>query len=274
MEVTKKQELMKFLLENLNGVSRNNIKSLLKYKQITVNGVFQTQFNHMLEVGDIVVVSKYRSTEDIEVLFEDEYLIAINKPENLLSVRNNKGEYTAISMVLKHLDRSSHNKKVYVLHRLDKATSGVFLVAKTEKVQQVMQDNWNEIVKSRDYYAVVEGVVKKNGRIVSNLIENESNMVYSTQEGGKKAITNYKVIRQRNNHTLLDVNIETGRKNQIRVHMKEMGHPVACDMKYGEKSKKISRLALHAYNLEFIHPITNKLVKITSPMPNAFNRVV
>lgn len=273
MKVKYDEQLMKYLISEVKGKSRNNIKSLLKYKQVFVNGKSVTKFDHQLKVGDEVTISKFRTDDEIEVLFEDEYFVAINKPANFLSVRNNKGEYTAISMILKHLDKSSVNSKVFVLHRLDKATSGVYLVAKSEKIQEIMQNDWNGIVTSRDYYAVVEGFVKSPGRIESNLTENSENIVFSTNGEGKKAITNYKVMFKSNTHSLLDVNIETGRKNQIRVHMKEMGHPVLGDLKYGEKSKLIRRLALHAYKLEFIHPITKLPITIEAPMPNEFKKL-
>ncbi len=271
MKVQYKEELMKYLLKELKGYSRNNIKSLLKYKQIRVNGKAISQFNYVLNEGDTVEISKFRSDDDLDVLYEDDYLIAINKPANLLSVRNARGEHTAISLILEYLDKSNVNAKVFVLHRLDKATSGVFMVAKDEKIRNMMQDNWNEIVKVRGYYAVVEGVVSKSGKIVSKLEENSDGYVFSSHNG-KEAITNYKVMKKGVDYSLLDVKIETGRKNQIRVHMKELGHPILGDLKYGQKSKKIKRLALHAYRLDFVHPITKKRVNIECKKPNEFNR--
>ncbi len=271
MEVKYKEELMKYLLKELKGQSRNNIKSLLKYKQIRVNGKVISQFNHPLNVGDIIDVSKYRADDDLEILYEDEYFIAINKPANILSVRNAMGERTAISLVLEYLDKSNVNAKAFVLHRLDKATSGVFIVAKDEKIKNIMQKDWNNLVKVRAYYAVVSGVVSKSGKIISYLCENSDGYVYSCEEG-KEAITNYKVMKKGVDYSLLDVSIETGRKNQIRVHMKELGHPILGDLKYGEKSQKIKRLALHAYRLDFVHPVTKKRVNIECKKPNEFNR--
>lgn len=270
MNVEKSCELMEFLISNLQGKSRNNIKSLLKYKQVKVNGVPVSQFNYKLNIGDVVEISKYRNDDDLEVLYEDEYLLAINKPANVLSVRNNKGEYSAISMIYKYLQKSTVNPDVYVLHRLDKATSGVFVVAKNEKVQKQMQDNWNEVVTFRGYYALVEGDDFKSGRIESKLTENKEGLVYSTEGEGKLAITNYKVMKRNKGCSLLDVNIETGRKNQIRAHLKELGHPILGDLKYGKKSPFISRLALHSYRLVFTHPITNKRLDIKCDMPKEF----
>ncbi len=271
MEVKYREELMKYLLKELKGYSRNNIKSLLKYKQIRVNGKSVSQFNYMLNIGDVIEVSKYRADDDLEILYEDEYFIAINKPANILSVRNARGEHTAISLVLNYLDKSNINAKAFVLHRLDKATSGVFIVAKDEKIKSIMQKDWNDIVKVRGYYAVVSGVVKSSGKIVSYLSENSDGYVFSSEDG-KKAITNYKVMKKGEDYSLLDVKIETGRKNQIRVHLKELGHPILGDMKYGEKSKKIKRLALHAYRFDFVHPVTKKRVNIECRKPNEFNR--
>lgn len=271
MEVQYKEELMKYLLKELKGYSRNNIKSLLKFKQVRVNGKSINQFNHMLNVGDIIEISKYRADDSIEILYEDEYFVAINKPANILSVRNTKGEFTAISMILEYLDKSNVNAKAFILHRLDKATSGVFIVAKTEEIKNIMQNDWNNIVKVRGYYAVVSGVVSKSGKIVSYLSENSDGYVFSSEDG-KEAITNYKVMKKGVDYSLLDVKIETGRKNQIRVHMKELGHPVLGDLKYGEKSHKIKRLALHAYRFDFVHPVTKKRVNIECKKPNEFNR--
>lgn len=271
MEVKYREQLMKYLLSELSGYSRNNIKSLLKYKQVRVNGIAVSQFDYMLNVGDSIEISKYRSDDEIEVLYEDEYFVAINKPANILSVRNARGEHTAISLVLKYLDKSNVNANAFVLHRLDKATSGVFIVAKNEEIRNIMQNNWNDIVKVRGYYAVVEGVVAKSGKIVSYLEENSDGYVFSS-ENGKEAITNYKVMKKGADYSLLDVKIETGRKNQIRVHMKEMGHPILGDLKYGKKSDKIKRLALHAYRFDFVHPVTNKRVNIECSKPNDFNR--
>ncbi len=270
MKVSKKCELMDFLLETVTNKSRNNIKSLLKYKQIRVNGVVQTQYNYVVNVGDIVEIFKFRSDDDLDIIYEDDYLLAINKPANVLSVRNNKGEYSAISMILKYLDKSSVNKSVFVLHRLDKATSGILIVAKSHEIQRIMQDNWNDFVVFRGYYAVVEGVLTKAGRIESKLTQNNEGYVHSTKGDGKFAVTNYKVIKTNRGCSLLDVNIETGRKNQIRVHLKELGYPVLGDMKYGSKSKLISRLALHSYRLVFTHPVTKKRVDLKCELPKEF----
>ncbi len=270
MKVNKSCELMEFLIENLKGKSRNNIKSLLKYKQVRVNDLIQTQFNYKLNIGDVVEIAKFRSDDELDILFEDDYFIAINKPANILSVRNHKGEYSAISMILKYLDKSVVNPNVYVLHRLDKATSGILVVAKTEKIQKQMQSNWNEIVLFRGYYAICEGEIAKSGKIESNLAENKEGFVFSTNGEGKHAITNYKVMKRNRGYSLLDVNIETGRKNQIRVHLKELGHPVVGDMKYGSKSKLLSRLALHSYRLVFTHPVTNKRIDLRCDMPKEF----
>ncbi|MFV0498832.1 MAG: RluA family pseudouridine synthase [Bacilli bacterium] len=271
MEVKYNSRLMEYMIKEMSSYSRNNIKSLLKYKQVRVNGVAISQFNHLLEKGDVIEISKFRCDDELDILYEDEYFIAINKPANVLSVRNTRGEYTAISMIMKYVDKSNSFTTIYPLHRLDKATSGVLLVAKDENVKKQMQNNWNEIVKVRAYYGIVDGELKKSGKIISNLTESKDGYVYSSYEG-KKAITNYKVVKKGKGYSILDLVIETGRKNQIRVHMKELGFPILGDMKYGEKSRKIKRLALHSYRLDFVHPITNKRININAKIPTDFNR--
>ncbi len=273
MKVKYDSMLLTYLVKELSGKSRNNIKSLLKYRQVIVNGKVVTKHDYLLNVGDVIEISKFRSDDELDILYEDDYFLAINKPNNILSVQNAKGEYTAISMMLKYLKKSNVNPKVFVLHRLDKATSGVFLIAKSEEIKNIMQADWNNIVTSRDYFTVVEGKVSKDGRIVSNLVESDNHLVYSAKEG-KQAITNYHVIKYNNDYSILDVNIETGRKNQIRVHMKEMGHPVLSDNKYGNRSKFIKRLGLHAYRLQFTHPVSKKVVTIETSMPSEFRKLM
>ncbi len=272
MRITEEAELLKFLLEKLENKSRNNIKSLLKYEQVLVNGKVVRQFNHVLKKGDYVEIKGSRSTDEIDVIYEDEDFLAINKPAGLLSVStDNKPARNAFNLIENYCRSRNKHAKIFLLHRLDKDTSGIFIVTKSFEMQQVMQNSWNELVLDRSYVALISAkITPKEDTIISYLKENKEHMVYSAQDG-KKAITHYKVIKQGSKYSLLDVKLATGRKNQIRVHLKERGYPVLGDCKYG--GEKFKRLGLHAYRLVFRHPFTNKLIKINVEIPKIFFNV-
>lgn len=277
-------ELLSFLLEKYPSLSRNAVKSLLSKHQVAVNGAPVSQFNLKLSKDDIVIVSKNRiakkERKNLPIIFENNDLIVINKPSGLLSIAsdNEKGR-TAFRMVNDYLQQKDKRNRIYVVHRLDEDTSGVLVFAKNPQIKDALQKNWNDIVKSRRYYAVVEGTLeKKEDRLINYLKENSLNLMYVTSDkkNGKKCITNYKVIRSNNLYSLLDINIESGRKNQIRVQLGNINHYVIGDDKYGEPSNPINRLGLHAYELSFVNPLTNKLMTFKTDMPiefiNLFNR--
>ena len=277
-------ELLSFLIEKYPSLSRNAVKSLLSNHQVAVNGAPVSQFNLKLSKDDIVIVSKNRiakkERKNLPIIFENNDLIVINKPSGLLSIAsdNEKGR-TAFRMVNDYLQQKDKRNRIYVVHRLDEDTSGVLVFAKNPQIKDALQKNWNDIVKSRRYYAVVEGTLeKKEDRLINYLKENSLNLMYVTNDkkNGKKCITNYKVIRSNNLYSLLDINIESGRKNQIRVQLGNINHYVIGDDKYGEPSNPINRLGLHAYELSFINPLTNKLMTFKTDMPvefiNLFNR--
>jgi 23S rRNA pseudouridine1911/1915/1917 synthase len=189
-----------------------------------------------------------------------------------------KGErdYTAYNFLSKHVKREGPNKKIFVVHRLDRETSGLMVFAKSANVQHLMQDNWKDVVTERAYLAIVEGVVEDNeGTIESYLHENGVFVVFSDQnpESGKKAVTNYTVLKRSKEYTLLLVRLDTGRKNQIRVHMQDLGHPIINDKKYGAKLNPIDRLGLHAKVLAFTHPITGEKLRFDTTMPRKFQRL-
>ena len=176
-------------------------------------------------------------------------------------------------MLTEYVQQKDKHNRVFVVHRLDEDTSGVLMVAKNPKIQAALQDHWNEIVSKRGYYAIVEGHMKEaNGTIKSYLKKNAQNMMYSSKKAGdgQLAITHYKVIGEIEGYSLLDVHIDSGRKNQIRVHLGDLGHHVIGDDKYGNPSNPIKRLGLHAYELEFKHPLTGKVMKFTAPVPKEF----
>ena len=280
LKVTEPVELMTFLLAKMGGMSRNSIKSLLAHRQVKVNNKVTTQFNLPLQLNDIVTVTSGRgnielSHPKLRIIFEDDSLIVVEKKEGLLTVSTGKSdETTAFSILKNHVKKSSPQNRIYVVHRLDRETSGVIMFAKTKEVQLILQENWHRIVTRRIYVALVEGKVEKEqDTIVTWLTENEKSLkIHSsdTDNGGQQAITHYRCIKSNENYSLLEIELETGRKNQIRVHMQGIGHPIAGDKKYGAGISPISRLGLHARLLAFYHPISTEIVSFETPVPRNF----
>lgn len=278
-KVKKECELLEFLLETFSNQSRNSVKSLLSSHRVSVDGAPTSQFNFKLYPEDTVIISnapiRRKTRSNLPIIYEDDDIIVINKPSGLLSIASdNEKNSTAYRMLSDYVQQKDKHNRIFVVHRLDEDTSGVLMVAKNVKIQQALQNNWNDIVKKRGYYAIVEGVMeKKSDTIKSYLKKNSQNLMYSSKKAGdgQLAITHYKVIKGNDKYTLLDVNIDTGRKNQIRVHLGERGHHIIGDDKYGEPTNPIKRLGLHAYELDLIHPFTGKLMKFTSPMPKEFS---
>ena len=267
--VKENEILIEFLKKMFSNLSKNSVKSLLHNEKVFVNGNMTTKYNYELNVGDTVEIRE-KVAKNIDIIYEDKDIIVINKPSGLLTVATEKEKNkTAYHLVMEYLKKKNKNNRIFIIHRLDKDTSGIIMFAKNERAKHLYQDNWNDIVKKRCYYAVIDGKMEnKEGTIKSYLKEN-GNMVYSVKDrSGKLAITEYKVLKERKNISLLDINLKTGRKNQIRVHMKENKTPILGDLKYGEKSKLINRLALHAYKLELINPVTKKLLIFEASMPN------
>lgn len=285
LEVIEPAELMKFLQAKLPNKSRNDIKSLLGHRQISIDNEVITQFNHPLLVGQKVVVNWgkvliEKQPDGLNIVFEDPYIIIIEKEAGLLSIATEtEKEQTAYSILSNHVKNRDPKNKIFVLHRLDRETSGVMMFAKSDKVQKLLQEAWKEVVLERTYIVVVEGAVtKEQGTITSWLTESKAFIMYSsrTPNDGQKAVTHYRVLKKNKHYSLLEVKLETGRKNQIRVHMKEIGHSVIGDKKYGATKHPIGRLGLHAQVLAFKHPMTGEVVRYESQIPkpllNLFNQ--
>ena len=285
-KVNRSDELLEFLLKKCN-TSRNNVKHLLSNRMVLVNGNVITQFNFIVAKDDEIKISKKPLREEAKansprrekkkfytfnILYEDSDFIAIDKPQGLLSVESDKESECAYSYVMQYLQQKSPNLRAFQLHRIDKETSGVLLFTKNVKIHSILKLNWNEYVKAREYYAVIEGHLKeKEGRHESYLLENQNNMVYSSKNpAGQKTVTDYKVIKESNAYSLVKVNILTGRKNQIRVHMQDMGCPIVGDTKYGHTKDPLKRLGLHASRLEIINPLNNEVISISAPLPGTF----
>jgi 23S rRNA pseudouridine1911/1915/1917 synthase len=285
-------ELMSFLLSKLGGMTRTSVKQLLSQRRVTVNAGIQTRHDTPVKPGDMVQINQGRGNVELRhpklrVIYEDNALIVVEKKNGLLTVPYNpkSSEMTAYSILKDYVRKQSNRNTVHVVHRLDRETSGVLVFAKSAELQEYMRTYWKQLVTRRTYVALVEGhLEKKEGTITSWLTEdNQTAMVYSSDKdnGGQKAITNYKVLKattigegdQEMNISLVELNLETGRTNQIRVHMQSIGHPIIGDRKYGHGNEysPIDRLCLHACTLEFIHPMTEKKVRFEAPLPKEFS---
>jgi 23S rRNA pseudouridine1911/1915/1917 synthase len=280
LQVIEDSVLMDFLLSKMGGMSRTSIKSLLAHRQIMVNGKISTKFNLALKPNDSVIVTSGRGNVELhhpklKIIFEDSHLIVVEKKEGLLTVSTgNSDETTAFSILKTHVKKSAPSNRIYVVHRLDRETSGVIMFAKTKEVQLILQENWHRIITRRVYVALVEGsVAKEQDTIATWLTENEKSLkIHSSMvdNGGQEAITHYKRIKSNDKFSLLEIELETGRKNQIRVHMQGIGHPIVGDKKYGSTTSALSRLGLHARILAFYHPITTEVVSFETPVPRSF----
>jgi 23S rRNA pseudouridine1911/1915/1917 synthase len=280
--VNEPNELMKWLIAQFPEKGRNAIKALLAHKQISIDGKVVTQFNHPIKQGQEVVIEWARIEEDppmlgLSIIFEDNDLIIIEKQAGLLSVATEEEkEQTAYRQLTDHVKRKEPKSRIFVVHRLDRDTSGVMMFAKSEEIQQKLQNEWRETVSERVYIAVVEGKVRKSeGTIKSWLTESKSFKMYSspTPNGGQEAITRYKTLKTAATCSLLEIRLETGRKNQIRVHMEDIGHPIMGDKKYGAARNTLGRLGLHASILAFTHPATGKAMHFESKIPDKFVRL-
>lgn len=270
-------ELLPFLLEKMAPLSNTNVRHIIANHQVSVGGAPVSLFAYKLYPEDEVLVSYNRIAKHqprkLDIIYEDDDIIAINKPSGLLSIASDreKGK-TAYRYVSDYLTAKDRNARIFVVHRLDEDTSGVLIFAKNYKIREALQNHWQEIVSKRGYYAVVEGEdIPNEGRLENYLAENDLHLVYVTKNKtiGKLAITNYKKIAAKNGYSLLDINIETGRKNQIRVQLGNIGHHVIGDDKYGEPANPIHRLGLHAYQLTLTNPLTGQEYDFKTNMPSS-----
>lgn len=274
---------MEYLLASMPDHKRTTVKELLKYGQVMVNGQVQKQFDLQLNPGDEVKLNLTRPfvvfyNRRLQMVYEDDDIIVINKGYGLLSMGNDKiKEGTAYSIVREYLKTKDPRNKLFIVHRLDQHTSGLMLMAKSLEAKEKLQHNWNNMVRRRQYVCVTEGKLDPaEGEVHSYLAENSQHLVYSTDNPreGKEALTRYKTLRCANGYTLAEVELETGRKNQIRVHMHDLGHSIAGDRRYGAKTSPIHRLALHARTISFIHPISRRLMEFSTPIPASFLSMV
>jgi 23S rRNA pseudouridine1911/1915/1917 synthase len=280
LKVDRPDQLLNFLFRKFPDRSRKSVKSLLAHKQVGIENKTVTQFDFPLAEGQEVVINTDKTTDDIteglKIIYEDDHVIVIDKDAGLLSVStDDEKERTAFRILNSHVKGSDPSAKVFVVHRLDRDTSGLMMYAKDAEVREKLQDDWEKCVR-RSYVAVVEGNVQdENGKIISWLKENRNLMMYSsrTPGDGRKAVTEYRILERNSEFTMLRINLETGRKNQIRVHMKDIGHVIIGDKKYGSVINPLRRLGLHALSLSFIHPVTGKKMEFETGIPGEFKRL-
>lgn len=279
--VERADTLLPFLLAHVKGKSRNNVKSLLARRLVAVDGRPEHRFDHPLAPGQTVTILSVSAPDraglPFEILYEDGELIAVNKPAGLLSVANEKEKTrTAYRMVTDYVKSRDMDGRIFVVHRLDKETSGVLLFAKNEDLKHALQEDWNRRVLRRGYTAILEGTpAEPRGIVRSHLIETATHLVFSGDPGpnSREAVTRYRVLKTGGGLSLADVSIDTGRKNQIRVHMKDLGCPVAGDRQYGARTDPLGRLCLHAGELALLHPVTGAKLSFRARTPKEFHRL-
>ena len=303
LRATAATTLLELMQAKLGGMSVTSIKQLLRARRVQVNGAITPRGDQALNAGDEVTILSQAGTTTLHhpklsLVYEDDYLLVVNKKQGLLTVPTNpdSAETTALSILKAYVRRQHPRNNVYVVHRLDRETSGLLVFAKTPQMQEYMRTYWRQLVTKRTYIALAEGIfAEPKGTITTWLTEDKRNaMVYSSpvDDGGQKAVTHYEVLGTRTIEpakgsanipaaamvdgkiclSLVALNLETGRTNQIRVHLASIGHPVVSDRKYGHGNTfaPVDRLCLHARILEFIHPATEQVVHFETPVPKEF----
>jgi len=277
MHVVKEEStLLKYILKYIEP-NRKKAKNLLSNKSILINNKNISQFNHPVHINDKIEIKKFTNTkiqDTINIIYEDENIIVVNKPTNLLTIATTKEkDHTLYAMISDYIKVKNKHNRIFIIHRLDKDTSGIIMFAKNEKTKNIYQDNWNNLVKYRGYTAVIEGTMSKQEDVITLYLKENKNLKVYPSKDGEKAITKYKVKHSNNKYTLLDIEILTGKKNQIRATMEYLKHPIVGDIKYGSKDKTLGRLGLHAHKLVITNPITKKDMTFEARIPNSFIRI-
>lgn len=270
--------LLEFIEKALQGISRSRAKAILSGGGVRVDHKNTHQFDLLLQPGQLVEISKRKprgelQSKFVKIVYEDPQIIVIEKAPGILSMASSHHAFCVKQVLDDYFHRTHQKCTAHVVHRLDRDTSGLLVYAKTLEAEQILEHNWHDIVTDRRYMALVSGVLnQERGSVESWLRDNKAYFTYSspTDNGGKYALTHYRVLRTDGSHSLVELKLETGRKNQIRVHMQDLGHPVCGDIKYGNGDNPIGRLALHAFRLNFYHPITGEPLRFETPVPKAF----
>ena len=271
-------QLLDWLIANLKGLSRNKVKDTLHGRGIKVNGKIVTQFDYPLTRGMKISVSKSKKNDTfksryVNLVYEDPYLVVIEKKPGILSMAAGHKSLNVKTVLDDYFRQTKQRCTAHVVHRLDRDTSGLMVYAKDMQTEQTLEHEWHNIVYDRRYVAVVSGEMEEDeGTIANWLKDNKAYVTYSSpvDNGGKYAVTHFHVLDRTTEHSLVEYKLETGRKNQIRVHSADMNHPVCGDVKYGNGDDPIHRLCLHAYMLHFFHPVTRARMDFETPIPSQF----
>ena len=279
-KVAQEALLIEFLMEKMHGISRNRAKALISNRVVLVNNAITTHPLTELKAGQVVQVDRSKRkmafhSNELDIVYEAPYLLIIDKHPGLLSMSNNSRQQTVQTVLNRYLEKGGGRNTSHLVHRLDRDTSGLMVYAKDVQSQQSLVRGWQELVTDRRYIALVEGELENpRGVVKSWLTEDKRFVTHSSpvDNGGKFAVTHYNVLASSNGYSLVECELETGRKNQIRVHMADLGHPVVGDHKYGSDNDPIRRLGLHAYMLCFTHPVTGKHMRFETPVPVLFEK--
>jgi len=281
--VNRDGKLLEWLLENVKGLSKSKIKQTLQGRGIKVESKVITKFDYPVSPGMKISVSRTKRNNDIfksryvKIVYEDRYLVVVEKNIGILSMAAGHSTLNVKTVLDDYFKKSRQKCTAHVVHRLDRDTSGLMIYAKDKQTEMLLEQDWHHIVYDRRYVAVVSGVVEApEGTITNWLKDNKAYITYSSpvDNGGKYAVTHFHVLGQNNDYSLVEYKLETGRKNQIRVHSADMGYPVCGDIKYGNGDDPIGRLCLHAYVLCFYHPITHAPMTFETPIPTSFRKLI
>ena len=282
LTVKEDKPLLEFLLDSMENTSRTKIKSTLQGRGVKVNGKVITQFDYPLSCGMKVAVSRSKQNAEmfknryIKIVYEDRYIVVVEKNVGILSMAAGHSSLNVKTVLDSYFKTSRQKCTAHVVHRLDRDTSGLMIYAKDMQTEQILEHEWHDIVYDRRYVAVVSGEMEDDyGTMTSWLKDNNAYITYSSpyDNGGKYAVTHFHTLDRTTDHSLVEFRLETGRKNQIRVHSADMGHPVCGDIKYGNGDDPIGRLCLHAYVLWFYHPITRRRMEFETPIPVNFRKL-
>lgn len=283
-QVRQKGELLECLMKEMAGISRNAVKSMLSNRRVFVNNVIVTQYNHAVEPGMRIRISKTKNNKEftspyLKLLYEDKYFIVIDKkagiPANTLKDKGNKS--SIYSILNEYVKRSARERRIFMIHTMDTDASGLMIFAKDEKTKNTFQNYWDEIIQQHTFVTVVEGKVEKDKGIVTSWFSEEEHQLYisyvlTQTKNDKKAITSYKTIRRSERFSLLE--LETTRNNQARLHLSSLKNPITGDERNGAKENPLGKIALHAFRLNFYHPITGELMKFETTYPSNFKGVL
>ena len=279
-EVGQSMPLLEWMLANLKG-SRSKLKATLQGRGVRVNDKYVTQFDYQLKPGMRVSISKSKRNDRfksryVKMVYEDQYLVVVEKNVGILSMAAGHSSLNVKSVLDDYFQRTRQQCRAHVVHRLDRDTSGLMIYAKDMQTEQMLEHNWHDIVYDRRYVGVVSGVMtEKAGTVANWLKDNKAYITFSSpvDNGGKYAVTHFRVLDSTDVYSLVEYQLETGRKNQIRVHSADLGHPICGDVKYGNGDNPLHRLCLHAYKLCFYHPVTRQPMEFETPIPTAFRSI-